>query len=121
MRFEFNVNLKKVRHISFRKESKIKKEPSLRQSLILAYQLQQVFNKGETKSLKQVASWLNISYSRISQIMNLLFLASSIQEEILLCDSKTIQNLTEYGIRKISTEIDWVKQRISWQRSTRNN
>ena len=114
MRFEFEVNLKKVYHIEERKEVKIQKEPSLRRSLILAYQIQELFDNGKAISLKQVATWLHMTYARISQIMKLLFLAPDIQEQILLSDKEAIRNLTEHKIRKISIEIDWDKQRIFW-------
>jgi len=119
MRFEFEVNLKKVHHIEVRKEIKIQKEPSLRRSLILAYQIQELFDNGKATSLKQVATWLHMTYARISQIMNLLFLAPDIQEEILLSDKEAIKDLTEHKIRKIAIEPIWQKQRELWKIPTK--
>ena len=116
MKFEFNVNLKKKKQTTAHKEPNIEKEPPLRISLTLAYQLQRFFDKGNASTLKQASDWLNMSYSRISQIMNLLFLAPAIQEEILLSGSNAIQNLTEYGIRNISTEAIWEKQEKLWRK-----
>lgn len=115
MRFEFKVNLKKVRHTPVRKDIEIKKEPQLRQNLILAYQLQQLFEEGKVKGLKQVANWLKMTHARISQIMNLLLLASDIQEEILLSNKGEISRLTEHKIRKIAMEVNWERQKELWR------
>lgn len=120
MRFEFEVNLKKVRHIPISKEREIKKEPTLRQNLVLAYQLQELFDERKAKNLKQVGEWLHMSHARISQIMNLLFLAPDIQEEILLSDKEVVIRVTEHRIRKIAMEIDWQKQKESWKGLTKD-
>lgn len=118
MRFEFDINLKKVRHILMRKEIEIKKEPSLRQNLILAYQLQQLFDNGKAQGLKEVGGWLNMTHARISQIMNLLSLAPFIQEEMLLSDNERVCRLTEHKIRKIAMQLDWKKQKELWESLT---
>lgn len=118
LRFEFKVDLKKVRHIPVHKDREIKKEPALRQKLILAYQLQQLFDEDKVKSLKQVADWLHMTHARISQIMSLMLLAPGIQEEILLSANENICDLTERRIRKVAMEVDWEKQKESWKTLT---
>ncbi|MBU4375873.1 MAG: hypothetical protein KKD29_00160 [Candidatus Omnitrophica bacterium] len=113
--FEFKVNLKKVRHASPRYHmAKIVNEPRLRQTLVLAYQVQKLLKDDKAKTMKQVAQWLNMTPARISQIMNLLFLAPDIQKEILLSKNEKVHQLTEYKIFKIIMEIDWQKQRAMW-------
>ena len=115
MQFEFKINLKKVRHASPRyRMAKIVNEPRLRQSLVLAYQIQKLLEENNGKTLKQIAQWLNMTPARISQIMNLLLLAPDIQKEILLSENKKVHQLTEYKIFKIITEVDWQKQQEMW-------
>jgi hypothetical protein len=113
MRFEFQINLKPVQQIV--KKIDVKKESPLRQSLVLAYQIEDLFDKGRVKSLSEVSVWLNMCNARISQIMNLLCLAPEIQNQILLQQDKEIKNITEYHIRFIAMEGDWVEQRKMWK------
>jgi hypothetical protein len=86
----------------------------LRQNLVLAYQIQELFDKGKARNLGQVAQWLHTTHARISQIMNLLFLAPDIQEEILFSYEEKVFQLTEHKIRKIPMEVSWTKQREMW-------
>ncbi len=66
LRYEFKVDLKPVRHKSCRYHmAKIFNEPRLRQYLVLAYQIQDVLDKDSSKSLLQIAGWLNMTYTRI--------------------------------------------------------
>lgn len=92
----------------------IKKEPLLRQNLVLAYQIQELFEKERAKNLGQVGQWLHMTHARISQIMNLLFLAPDIQEEILFSYEGKVSELTEHKIRKIPMEVNWTKQIEMW-------
>ena len=113
MRFEFQVSLKPVQHV-IKKEAP-KKESPLRQSLVLAYQIQEVFDQGKAKSLSEVAGWLNMCSARISQVMNLLSLAPNIQADILLSKDEHAHQLTEWNIREIAMEVDWEIQTKLWE------
>ncbi len=114
MKFEFKTDLKKPRHVSNARKMPIKKELLLRHNLVLAYQIQELFEKEKAKKLRQVGQWLHMTHARISQIMNLLFLSPDIQGEILFSDEEKILQLTEHKIRKISMEVNWTKQREMW-------
>ena len=114
MRFEFKTDLKKPRHMLNSRKKLIKKEPLLRQNLVLAYQIQELFEKERAKNLGQVGQWLHMTHARISQIMNLLFLAPDIQEEILFSYEGKVSELTEHKIRKIPMEVNWTKQIEMW-------
>lgn len=115
LKFEFKVALKPVRHASPRcRMSKISNEPKLRQYLVLAYQIEEMLSEGKVKDLGQIAGWLGMTYTRIKQIMNLLFLCPDIQKEILLSNTDKILNTTERKIRNITKEIDWQKQILAW-------
>ena len=113
MRFEFQMSLKPVQHV-IKKEAP-KKESPLRQSLVLAYQIQEVFDQGKAKSLSEVAGWLNMCNSRISQVMSLLCLAPTIQKEILFPQNEDTKQITEFHIRWAVAEMDWEKQVSSWE------
>ena len=116
MRFEFKVELKKVRPVSKKRYMfDIKNEPLLRQHLVLAYQIQGVIDEDPDKTLKQIAEWIGFSPARITQIMNLLFLAPDIQEEILLSEDKMLFYLSELKVEKIAQEVDWRKQKEIWK------
>ena len=115
LKYEFKVDLKPVRHKSHRYHmAKISNEPRLRQYLVLAYQIQNALDKDTDTSMSQVAGWLNITYTRIKQITNLLFLCPEIQKEILLVNTDKIRQITERKIRDIAKEIDWQKQIWAW-------
>lgn len=113
MRFEFQINLKPVQHIS--KKIETKKESPLRQSLVLAYQIQDLLDQEKVKSLSEVASWLNMCNARISQVLNLLTLAPEIQKEILIPRREATKKITEFHIRRIAMEANWKKQVSSWE------
>jgi hypothetical protein len=62
-----------------------------------------------------------VSRIRISQIMDLLNLAPSIQEEILLMPRATGRDLvTERQLRGIVTETDWSRQMEMWDARPRS-
>ena len=116
-KYEFKVDLNPVRHKSYRYHmAKISNEPRLRKYLVLAYQIQDVLDKDGGKSLLQIAGWLNMTYTRIKQITNLLSLCPEIQKEILLSNTDKIRQITERKIRSITKEIDWRKQVEAWNK-----
>jgi hypothetical protein len=113
---EFNVTLNELKNLPVPpNQVDIKKEPQLRQNLILAHQIQKSLAKGMLKDLKQTADCLNISHIKIYLIMNMLMLAPSIQEDILLSDNANIPLIPEYKIHEICREIIWEKQKEMWQ------
>ena len=117
LQYEFKVDLKPVRRKSYRYHmAKISNEPRLRQYLVLAYQIQDVLDKDSNKSLLQIAGWLNMTYTRIKQITNLLSLCPEIQKEILLVNTDKIRQITERKIRSIAKEIYWQKQLKAWNK-----
>ncbi len=112
LRFEFDVDLKPVRH---KKRPVPKKGFVLRQRLVLAYQIHDLLSQGKAQSLHQIGRWLGSCHARMSQIINLLNLAPVIQQEILLSDAPKIHQVTEFHIRDIAMEMDWQKQTAMWK------
>lgn len=116
MRFEFTVNLKHVNHISQRcYMTKITKEPRIRQDFILAHQLQELMEKDNMVTVKQISKWIGLTYRRILQIMDILYLASKIQEEILFSEEIAIYRISERKIQEVVKEALWEKQLKAWQ------
>ncbi len=97
------------------KDVAIRKEPKLRQALILAYQVQELLSEGKIKDLKQAASWLNRTHIKMCLLMNMLMIAPSIQEEILFSENNIINLIPDYKMNEITREISWNKQKKMWQ------
>ncbi|MDD3375575.1 MAG: zinc ribbon domain-containing protein [Candidatus Omnitrophica bacterium] len=116
IKLEFDVDLKKVRTLSkWHKETEIEKEPKIRRSLILAYQIQRLIDEDKIPSIKQAAEWLNVIPVRLDQTLNMLLLSPAIQEEIIFSPNKRIAEIPEYKIRSIISEPDWQKQGQLWR------
>ncbi|MDD3375790.1 MAG: recombinase family protein [Candidatus Omnitrophica bacterium] len=116
IKLEFDVDLKKVRTLNkWHKETEIEKEPKIRRSLILAYQIQKLFDESKITSLKQASGWLNMSQSRLNHILTLLLLSPSIQAEIISNNNQAINLIPEYKIRSLAEEPNWNKQAQTWQ------
>jgi DNA invertase Pin-like site-specific DNA recombinase len=120
-RFEFDVDLKRVRLINkWDKEKELTKEPLIRSTLILAYQIQRLIDQGKIKHARNACNWLNLSPSRMDQVMNTLFLCPAIQEAILTDNNPSIQNFSEFTIRPILQEVNWNCQLDYWEKLTNN-
>jgi hypothetical protein len=119
MRFEFQVNLKKVWYVKRAEKVPKSRKLNLRNSLLLAYQMQDYIETGKVKALVDFCKWINISHSRICQIIKLLLLAPDIQEEKLLKDTELFIRLTERYIRKIPLQVIWQQQRVLWENITK--
>lgn len=121
MRFEFKVNLKHVNHRSQRcYMTRITKEPKMRQDLILAHQLQELMEKDKLVTVRQISKWVGLTYRRILQIMDILYLAPKIQEEILFSEEIKIYRINERKTREITKEILWTKQIEEWKKLPNN-
>ena len=115
LQFDFNVPIEKLKTIRIKKnDHAIQREPRLRQSLILAYQIEQMIEDKHARDFTEVADWLSMTKARLSQIMGMLNLSPTIQEEILLTDSPKIYQFTVDTVQHIALEIDWKKQSLLW-------
>ena len=122
LRLEFDVDLKQVRSSNkWHKEEEITKEPQIRRILILAHQIQQLVNEGKIKHHRNACKWLNLSVTRMDQVINTLFLCPTIQNEILSTNTPAINALTEFKIRPLLKEAIWDNQLTQWQTLTADN
>lgn len=117
LQFDFNVPLVQLKNVRAKHKDgrAIHNEPRLRKNLLLAYQIEELISEGKAKDFTQAARWLNITKARLSQIMGLLNLAPSIQEEILFNDSDNLRKITVQDILPITAESDWDRQTSLWK------
>jgi hypothetical protein len=111
---QFALKLTELKHIPYhRQQAEIGKEPFIRQSLILAHQIDRIARERRCP-LKEIAGWIGISSARICHIATMLQISPQIQEEILFSNDKALFNIPEYKLRDVSVEVGWKKQREIW-------
>jgi len=88
--------------------------PRIAQLLALAHHFQDLLDRGEVKSMAELARLAGVSRPRITQIMNLTLLAPEIQEEILHLPATTSGHdpITERHTRTTLTTPLWHQQYV---------
>jgi site-specific DNA recombinase len=81
--------------------------------LALAVKFDGLRRDGIVRNYSELARLGRVSRARVSQIMNLLNLASDIQENILLSPKMSVP---ESAIRALSAEVIWSRQREQWSK-----
>jgi hypothetical protein len=92
--------------------------PRISRLLALALKMEQMIQEGSVKNYAELAHLGRVSRARITQIMNLLQLASDIQEDIL--GGMPQCRLRESAIRKLSCVVLWSEQRDCWHELLRS-
>jgi len=87
--------------------------PRIRRLLALALKMEQMVQEGTVKNYSELAHVGRVSAARITQVMNLLYLAPDIQEDILLGNTPE-DRWRESAIRKLSGVVLWSEQRDRW-------
>jgi hypothetical protein len=85
--------------------------PRIARVLALAHRLEGMIRSGEVKDYAHLARLGRLSAARISQIMMLQNLASSIQEYVLFLSAGDARYVGESALRKIAREPLWDRQR----------
>ena len=82
--------------------------------LALAHRLEALVRSGEVKDYADLARAGHVSRARVSQILKLLTLAPSIQEQLLWLPSRNAGSkcITERDLRKVAQEPHWDRQRV---------
>lgn len=90
--------------------------PRVSKLLALAISYDRMLRDGEVEDLASIARYGHVTRARVTQIMNMLLLATDIQEEILFLPETTkgYDPIPLSRIRSICTEPDWDKQRQMW-------
>jgi hypothetical protein len=84
--------------------------------LALAHHFQNLLDTGVVRTQMELAALAKVTTARITQIMNLLFLAPDIQEEILFMPPITQGQpaVTERHLRQVLKTVVWSEQRERW-------
>ena len=90
--------------------------PRVARLLALAHHFQALLKEGVFGSQTELAQVAGLTKARITQIMNLLFLAPDIQEEILFLPRviKRRDSVTERELREVLKTLMWSEQRVRW-------
>jgi hypothetical protein len=75
--------------------------------LALAHRLEAMVQSGEVRDYAGLASLGSVSPARLSQILLLLHLSPTIQEEILFMSVLQARLVSEGELRRIGCELDW--------------
>ena len=84
----------------------------------LAHRFEQLLRTGAVRDYAEIARLGGVSRARVSQILNLLALAPSIQEQILFLSPRPAGDdpLTERDLRRVVRELRWDRQRELFER-----
>jgi len=86
--------------------------PRIARLMALAIKFQRMLSEGVVRDQSELARLARVTQPRMTQILNLNFLAPDIQEEILLLTGDA--TASEKTLRPISVEPNWDEQRRMW-------
>ena len=94
--------------------------PRITKMMALAIRFDYLIKSGQVTDQAELARVGHVSRARLTQIMNLLYLAPDIQEEILFLSPVTMRNqqTREVELRKIACLPSWGLQRKKWDFGT---
>ncbi len=92
--------------------------PRVTQVLALAIQFQDMIQRGDARDYADLARLGCLTRERMSQIMELIWLAPDIQQEILEFPPTTKPRfpINEVAVRGIAAKLDWSEQRQVWRK-----
>ena len=95
--------------------------PRVAKLMALAIRFDDLLRTGKVRDMSELARLAHVTQPRMTQIMNLLYLAPDIQEEVL-----TLQHVmsgrdpvTERDLRGVVRNTAWATQRREWKRVNR--
>jgi len=90
--------------------------PHVAKLMALAVRLDRLLINGDVKDMAELGRIGHVSRARVSQILNLRFLAPDIQEAILFLPPTLAGRdaIKEWQLRPIAGEINWKRQRRMW-------
>lgn len=112
-----------LRYEKTKLSSKVQEEPASQpriprasRIMALALHFQELISSGDIRDYADLARLGHVTRARLTQIMNLTFLAPDIQEDVLFLteSSRGRDKLNELTLRHIAAEPLWEKQRLEW-------
>lgn len=86
--------------------------------LALAHRFQMLLDMGQVRDYAELARLGHVTRARLTQIMSLLFLAPSIQEQLLFWPTENARTApTERDVRRTVREVTWNRQEDFLSRS----
>ena len=97
--------------------------PRVAQVMALAIQFQDMIQREESRDYADLARLACLTRERMSQIMELIWLAPDIQQEILEIPPTTKPRfpVSEVAARRIAAKLDWKDQRDQWRKIKQDN
>lgn len=97
--------------------------PRITQVMALAIQLQDMIQRGNARDYADLARLGCITRERMSQVMELIWLAPDIQREILeFPPNKTGRfPVSEVAARRVAESLAWAEQREAWRNLKQNS
>ena len=91
--------------------------PRISRLVALAIKMDRLVQEGHVRDYAELARLGHVSRARVTQIMNLNFLAPDIQEDILFLPrvERGRDPIREHAVRPIAATPDWHKQRRMWK------
>lgn len=91
--------------------------PRISRLMALALRLERLIETGEVRDQAEIARLGHVTRARVTQIMNLLYLAPDIQEAILFLPltTKGRDPIREKHVRPIAGVLEWREQRVRWK------
>ena len=90
--------------------------PRVARLLALAHRLDRLLRQGVVRDYAELARLGHVSRARISQVMNLLYLAPDVQEAVLFLPrtERGRDPIPLWRLQPIASTVDWKKQRTLW-------
>ena len=90
--------------------------PRVARLLALAHSLDRLLRQGVVQDYAELARLGHVTRARISQILNLLYLAPDVQEAVLFLPrtKRGRDPIPLWRLQPIASTVDWKKQRILW-------
>jgi len=115
---QFLLNTTGPREREPRSRSQVGRIPRVTEVMALAIHFQDMIRRGEARDYADLARLGCLTRERMSQIMELIWLAPDIQQAIIEFPPTSIPRfpINEVAVRRIAAELDWSEQRELWRK-----
>jgi hypothetical protein len=106
-----------------RPDARVGRLPRVTQVMALAVQFQDMLQRGDARDYADLARLGCITRERMSQIMELIWLAPAIQQEVLAFPSTSVSRfpISERALRTVADRFCWHEQGELWRKLKQDN